>query len=258
MKYFIYSILLVFIFNSFVFCQDTDKTEINKATLLFSLQPEDEDLAEAIYIIGEQAKSKMQSKQDVLAIRVCSKLPLPFALSGSYGNPFLTADLLTKNYSISKNNIYYLRQETNCEMYNSALTEFWFVPENADLPEFVEFKRATDLFSQTITTRGYIYRENETSRKLNPQLFQQTLDIVVDRLRKNRTIFVLINFSSPDKKTKSEVAKRSIETKEYLQKKGISSYRIILNRCIDEEVEDSKENSYPTIIIVGENLNDKT
>lgn len=75
-----------------------------------------------------------------VAVRVCSKEPLPFALATAGADPFHVAELLTGGYGYAAEGVVFLRSE-DCVSAKEQLrpaTEIWTVPEGATLPSHVE------------------------------------------------------------------------------------------------------------------------
>jgi len=75
-----------------------------------------------------------------IAIRVCSKESLPFALSTAGADPFHMAELLTAGYGYSAERVTFLRSEDCLSVKEPlrAATEIWTIPEGASLPTHVE------------------------------------------------------------------------------------------------------------------------
>lgn len=76
----------------------------------------------------------------IVAIRVCSKEPMSFALATAGADPFRIAELLRDGYAYSPERVIFLRSE-DClsSKYPSRLaTEIWAIPEGASLPPHVE------------------------------------------------------------------------------------------------------------------------
>lgn len=73
-----------------------------------------------------------------VAVRVCSKEPLPFALANAGADPFLIAELVSGSPD-SPEQVVFLRSEDCLSKYPSrTATEIWAIPEGASLPPHVE------------------------------------------------------------------------------------------------------------------------
>lgn len=75
-----------------------------------------------------------------VAIRVCSKEPMPFALTTAGADPFRIAELLRDSYGYLPEQIMYLRSKDCLSSGDSAgaVTEVWTIPQGAALPPHVE------------------------------------------------------------------------------------------------------------------------
>jgi hypothetical protein len=83
--------------------------------------------------ISSEARTKV-------AIRVCSREPMPFALATAGADPFLIADLLVNAYAYLPERVLFLRSEDclSSENRSKPVTEIWAIPEGASLPPHVE------------------------------------------------------------------------------------------------------------------------
>ena len=74
-----------------------------------------------------------------VAVRVCSKELMPFALATAGADPFHIAELLTGGYGYTSERVIFLRSEECLSKSSSrTATEIWTIPENASLPPNVE------------------------------------------------------------------------------------------------------------------------
>lgn len=74
-----------------------------------------------------------------VAVRVCSKEPMPFALATAGADPFHIAELLTGGYGYTLERVIFLRSADCLSKYPSrTATEIWTIPEGASLPPYVE------------------------------------------------------------------------------------------------------------------------
>src|SRR5438876_234858 len=65
-----------------------------------------------------------------IAVRVCSKEPLPFALAIAGADAFHIAELLTGGYGYTAERVIFLRSEDCLSKYPSmTATEIWAIPE---------------------------------------------------------------------------------------------------------------------------------
>ena len=220
---------------------------MNRPVLLLSFGAGDEDLSEAIYIVGERAKDKMESDKGELAIRVCSSQPLILSLLSAYGNPFLAMDSLAKNHSISRSKTLFLRNDKNCR---PTSTEFWFVPKDAEFPEFVEFEKAGQLGRQVLISDDYLFdaKDGEGSQKLNPRLFESGLKKLLALLKEDRMRVVEISYPNSQN---PELAARVAKSREFLLRAGISDYRVHVKKLNARAHIHGGEMVYPNIVVAG-------
>jgi hypothetical protein len=74
-----------------------------------------------------------------VAVRVCSKEPMPFALATAGADPFHIAELLTGGYGYTPERVIFLRSEDCLSKYPSRIaTEIWTITEGASLPPYVD------------------------------------------------------------------------------------------------------------------------
>jgi hypothetical protein len=82
----------------------------------------------------------------LVAVRVCSKESIPFALATAGADPFHIAGLLTGGYGYTDERVIFLRSE-DCLSAKEPLrpaTEIWTIPEGASLPAHVEALRSNE------------------------------------------------------------------------------------------------------------------
>ena len=98
---------------------------------------------------------------DVAVVRVCSREPMPLALSIAAMNPFTVARALNQGYNFALERILFLRSE-DCLGPDSAVaaTELWAVPKGAALPTFVESIKSNQAHLETVGTK-LSWREHE-------------------------------------------------------------------------------------------------
>lgn len=82
-----------------------------------------------------------------VAVRVCSKEQLPFALATAGADPFHIAELLTGGYGYAGERVIFLRSE-DCLSAKEQLrpaVEIWTIPEGASLPSHVEVLKSNEV-----------------------------------------------------------------------------------------------------------------
>lgn len=131
---------------------------------------------DVLHVIQEAAldlKEYASGTGDMIAIRVCSKEPMPVALSIASASPFIMLEYL-EHYGFSRERILFLRSE-DCIGDNLAIavTEFWAIPKGAAPPPSVESINSSRVKLEVVRTedtiknaRGYRVALQELSTKL--------------------------------------------------------------------------------------------
>ena len=94
-----------------------------------------DEITEANY----ELTRRLDTTNDLAVVRICSREPMPLALSIAAMNPFTVARALNQGYNFAFERILFLRSE-NCLGSDTAVaaTELWAVPKGAAPPAFVE------------------------------------------------------------------------------------------------------------------------
>src|ERR1044072_9496169 len=94
-----------------------------------------DEITEANY----ELTRRLDTSVDLAAVRVCSREPMPLALSIAAMNPFAVARALNLGYNFALERILLLRSQ-DCLGSKSAVapTELWEIPKGAALPTFAE------------------------------------------------------------------------------------------------------------------------
>jgi hypothetical protein len=226
-----------------------------------SFGPNNEDVLNAIFNLGGQlVEEKFNPQEDILAVRVCSNDPLPVALAMANAAPFLAALKLEKR-GIPKSSIYYLRNR-NCKpvLNNYVSTDFWLVPKNAEFPEYIEVRRASNLSAYELTRAGALadnppveVRSYELN-KLTPQSYKDVLQRMVDLMKANKGAVAVIQVPYYKRSSAPELNKRVDDTLEYLKANGILTHRIYIRKIYSGVTAPSPEDvpKYPDIMVVSE------
>jgi hypothetical protein len=90
----------------------------------------------------------------MVAVRVCSKEPLAFALVTAGADPFQIAELVAGGPDYSPEQVMFLRADNCLSKYPSATaTEIWAIPERASLPPHVEAFKSNEVKLITLGKR---------------------------------------------------------------------------------------------------------
>lgn len=128
--------------------------------------------------INEDVLTLMQSRGDEarakVAIRVCSKAALPFALATANADPFVIADAVG-GYAYPPERVIFLRSE-DCLSLGARpepVTEVWALPEGASLPPHVEALRSNQVRLISLGKRP----DNRGARDYRPALQRLIRDL---------------------------------------------------------------------------------
>lgn len=250
------AVVMIILF-CFVGLGQTSKTQ---ATLLGTFGPDDSDLLNLLYKIGLILESTSNSSEEIFAVRVCSNDPMPVALAMGSGAPFLTT-LRMEKLGIPKSRMFYLRQNKGCRVMSnqSALTEYWLIPKDAEFPSFVEARRASNLLGYQLTNAGDLEKGDRSEigevKQLTQQSYRFILDEVIDLLNKNKSAILIIRMPYYKRSMGYELYNRVVETQKYLKVNGIANHRVYLKKLYQGVIVPAGIDApkYPDLYIVSEN-----
>lgn len=180
---------------------------------------------------------------DIIAVRVCSKEPLPVALAASSGRPFYLASFLSENYNFSRENIVFLRAADCSRHSRIAVTEFWAVPKGAALPPAAEALKAS-----AVNAEEYWPRRGGTPQG---DSFDELLtDVIRKAPPPGSTAIVVIGYYL--RKPSPELRRNMARASTLLARSGIPANSYFLRTLpwtgiVDK---DDREPAYPTIILL--------
>ena len=173
------------------------------------------------------ASAGLKQKNVSVAIRTCSPSVLATSLPLSDGFPLVVAEELRKA-GFTPDRILYLRQADDCRTNRRYRTEYWLVPDGAQLPPYLELRRASqisaylfigDSFSESGSRITY-YGQN---RILTEETFEQMLDEAAKQiLRDSSSLFIVVGDLKGGAAAKN--AKRIVAG---LIKRGVAPFRIL-------------------------------
>ena len=236
------------------------QTEKDKPRLLARLNARGEDVLNEIYKLGMDVESNFDSDKDRIAIRVCSKDPLPVALSMAKGLPFATTVKLER-LGIPQSRIYYLRQSRNCRTLpnNYALTEYWLIPGDADFPEFDQSAEASCLSGSQLTNADSLTKQGwlevDKLEGVTPQSYKLVLDGVVKQLKQDKSGVVVVRVPYYGLSPTFELKSRVRQTVDYLKTSGIASHRVYVRRIYSgsRPAFHNDEPQYPDVFLISLN-----
>lgn len=189
--------------------------------------------------LGVNAKKS----DDVVAVRFCSKEPLPLALSTSAAACGYVISILTDSYGYTPERILFLRS-AGCLGPASAVTatEFWVIPEGAALPTSIETVKSSQVRVDSLGMEGLIG---------NARSYKAALQKLPDRLRANPdTVGIVLGYyyKQPNRMMK----RRLHEVQRTLKENGLSEnrYSVRLAPWTGEYGDDDPEPKYPSLFVV--------
>jgi len=221
-----------------------------------------------------------KSPNGIIAVKVCSSEPLPIALFFGVDNPLINVPIFSKEYfEVSKNSIqkeikteiFFLRTDKNCKSHQRGFpTQWWFVPEGADFPEFVEYKKMDDISISHLIYENYPpSNEDKFVFQINSQLLKTEKDVeatsenytlaekkIAELLKKNLTAYLLIakpNTLSAFRREKKIIDPKAIALRSFLNKQGIGNHRIFIrecSRCFSYMYQSKSKDLYPEVSII--------
>lgn len=228
--------------------------------LLPSFQTLARSNAEAARLFIRYESSASRANEDVLtltlsisrkdratvAVRVCSKEPLPFALATAGADPFRIADLLRGGYAYSPEQVIFLRSEDclSSKTPSTAATEVWAIPEGAALPKHVEALKSNQIklvsLGKELSNRGV--RDYKTA-----------LQELIENLRANPTNVGIV-FGYFLERPSSALQRRLHEVTQTFEQSGLPRDRYLVRpKAWNDEVSTyppDSEPRYPSVFVV--------
>jgi hypothetical protein len=180
---------------------------------------------------------------DLIAVRFCSKEPLPVALTTAAAAYGYVISILEGSYHYTPERVFFLRAE-DCVSPHAAVTatEFWAVPRGAAIPKSVESTTSSRVHIVSLVTNGRITNQHTyraALKKLQNRLLtdSQAVGIVVGNYYKT---------PSPLMKQRLRVAKEILDR----SKLPLGRYFVRLAPWTGEYSLDSPEPQYPKLFVV--------
>lgn len=180
---------------------------------------------------------------DTVAVRFCSKEPLPVALFTSAADYAYAITILQGSYWYTPERVLFLRSE-DCLGSNRAITatEFWVIPKGAALPSSAESMKSNQVRIDPLGMEGLIG---------SARTYRAALKKLPTRLRGNpEAVGVVVGYYY---KQPSRVMKRRIrEVQRTLKENGLSEdrYSVRLAPWTGEYGDDDPEPKYPSLFVV--------
>ena len=206
-----------------------------------------------------------KNKDSFVALRVCSPDPLDVTFARDEYDTDLILFRIREDFKVIPLSNVYLLRDSNCIPDTTKFyTEYWYVPKNADFPPFVEIKKIQDLSAEVLIGSFYITGKNLVSDDesddnidLTPEFYEAVKHKLVEKLRTNKTAFVLINYANQsysdlDRAARKSVLKKAFQLRAYLMSQGIGKYRIFVKEAKDYYTVDNNSKItayYPDVTI---------
>jgi hypothetical protein len=186
-----------------------------------------------------------KNPDDTVAVRLCSKEPLPVALSISAAAYGYVISILEGSYRYTPERLLFLRSK-DCLGADEliAATEFWVIPKGATLPSSVESMKSSQVRIDSLGMEGLIG---------NVRTYKVALQKLLAKLRGNpEAVGVVVGYYY---KQPSPVMKRRLgEARRMLERSGLPKdrYSIRLSPWTGEQSVDSSEPEpkYPSVFVV--------
>jgi len=200
-------------------------------------------VTEDVLTLSLSVKAKERAQ---VAVRVCSKEPLPFALATAGADPFHIADLLTGGYGYTAERVTFLRSE-DCLSAKEPLrsvTEIWTIPEGASLPAHDEALKSNEAKLVSLGKRP----SNRGVRD-----YRRAIGELIKNLRANPTSKGVV-FGYFLKGASPLLQKRLREVTVILKQSGLPPDRYLVRRIAwNDEVSTyppDSEPTYPSVFVV--------
>lgn len=200
---------------------------------------------DVVHVIQEAAldlKEYASGSGDMVAIRLCSKEPMPVALSTAAASPFIMLEYL-EHYGFSQERVLLLRSE-DCLGDNSAIavTEFWAVPKGATPPPSVESIKSSQARLEVVRTEDTIK---------NAKGYRAALQQLIAKLRaKPEAAGVVVGtyYENPSPALEQNLRK----AQKVLEQNGLSANRfyVRVQPLLGERADDEPQPKYPSLFVV--------
>jgi hypothetical protein len=183
-------------------------------------------------------------QRPVVAVRVCSKRPLPFSLFTANAEPFLMAELLTGGYAYSPENVVFLRSE-DCIGQDASrdVTELWTLKQRSALPPHVQKLAATE------ANRVELGKKPE--RRGGARDYRNAVHDLIKQLKLEPLASGVV-FGYYHQKPSAAMKRRLSEVETIFKRSGLppERYFVLTTRWNDETWEHDTEPNYPSVFIV--------
>ena len=181
-----------------------------------------------------------------IALRACSKDPLPFALFTAYPEPLFIGEWLISGYGYSTERIVYLRSE-DCLGKDPArgITEIWTMSEGASFPSHIEKLVSTDAQRVRLGKRP-------ASMEIGVRDYRIALDNLIKELQHDPTARGVVVGYFMKRPGGPTLRRRIREIKRTLERSGLAPerYLVYTDYVYGEVPENAPEPQYPEVYII--------
>lgn len=199
-------------------------------------------------IIEDTFSLKLDVKPEqkaTVAVRVCSKDPLPFALVTANADPFVITEQLVNAYAYSPERLVYLRAD-DClgKDPSTGITEIWALPEGASFPPHVEKLAFSD-------ARRIALGKKEAFRGVRD--YREALADLIKQLRMNpQASGLVVGYYGKGGRLSPGLRRRLTEVRSILKRSGLppDRYRVHSAYWNDETWESAPDPQYPLVFVI--------
>jgi hypothetical protein len=155
---------------------------------------------------------------DVVAVRFCSKLPLPMAFATTTSPPWYVFSILTDNYRYTPERLLFLRSADCVSSQPAAATEYWVVPKGAPLPPHLEAVKPCRLVYDSLAGDESLPGERG---------YKSELRRLVRKLRANSNAVGVVQGFYINRPQRS-LKRRMLESERFLERSGLPSGRYLV------------------------------
>lgn len=180
-------------------------------------------------------------QRTTVAVRVCSKQPLPLALVNANPDPFHIAELLVDGYAYLPSQVVFLRSE-DClgKDPSTAVTEIWTLSQGASLPPHAESKKSNEAKR---TELG----KQQADRGVRD--YRNAVDQLIKNLRADSAATgVVIGYFV--KRPSPTLQRRLREVRRVLERSGLPPDRYLVRTMYWNDDGPDSEPRYPSVFII--------
>jgi hypothetical protein len=197
-------------------------------------------------IIEDTYSIKLDVKPEqkfTIALRVCSKQPLPFSLVTANAEPFFIADWLEDAYAYPRERLVFLRSEDCIGQDPRGVTEIWTLSQGASFPPHVE---------QLVATQAKIFPLGKKQTFRGVRDYREALASLIKELQANPAARGLVIGYYAHGKLSPKLQRRLTEVTRVFERSGLPPTRYLVHRAYWnwESSDDDPQPVYPEVFII--------